>query len=143
VRFWDASGVVPLLLGEPHARGLEALLHEDRDVLVWWGTEVECVSALRRREREGLLTREGVEAARRRLASWGGEWSEVLPTPDLRATAVRLLGGHALRGGDALQLAAALQAARGRPATLPFVCLDQCLADAASREGFAVLSPPP
>jgi predicted nucleic acid-binding protein len=141
MRFWDASGVVPLLLGEAHARGLETLLHADRDVLVWWGTEVECISALRRREREGALSREAVEAARGRLSRWSGEWSEVLPTEDLRATAVRLLGSHALRSGDALQLAAATQAARGRPTTLPFVCLDQRLADAASREGFPVESP--
>ena len=65
----------------------------------------------------------------------------MVPTTGLRATALRVLGIHALRGGDALQLAAALEAARGRPSTLPFVCLDQRLADAASREGFLVVAP--
>lgn len=141
MRFWDASGVVPLLLSEPTAGALEALLREDRDVVVWWGTEIECVSALRRREREGAIGRSVVEAARARLAHWSQEWSEVVPTTGLRATALRLLGTHALRGGDALQLAAALEAARGRPSTLPFVCLDQRIADAASREGFLVVAP--
>ena len=45
---------------------------------------------------------------------------------------------HGLRAGDALQLAAALAFANHQPGSLDFVCLDQRLAEAAAREGFAV-----
>jgi uncharacterized protein len=62
----------------------------------------------------------------------------VQPGDELSATALRLLATHALRAGDALQLAAALVWARGRPSGKAFVCLDQRLRTAASLEGFSV-----
>jgi len=48
VKFWDASAIVPLLFAEPTTRALQALAGHDPDMLVWWGSEVECVSALAR-----------------------------------------------------------------------------------------------
>jgi hypothetical protein len=50
-----------------------------------------------------------------------------------------LLRVHDLRGGDALQLAAAIATAEGDPATLDVVTLDERVALAARREGFRVL----
>ncbi len=46
---------------------------------------------------------------------------------------------HPLSAADALQLAAGLLWADGRPAHHDFVCLDQRLREAAQREGFRVL----
>jgi hypothetical protein len=56
-----------------------------------------------------------------------------------------MLRVHDLRAADALQLAASVAAAEGRPATLTFVCLDERLTSAAEREGFSVIgeAPPP
>ncbi len=54
---------------------------------------------------------------------------------------MRLLRTHSLRAADALQLAAARAASEERPDTLPFVTLDERLALAAQREGFAVIQP--
>jgi hypothetical protein len=54
-------------------------------------------------------------------------------------TAQRLLRVHPLRAADSLQLAAAIVAAEGDPATLEFVGLDDRLNDAAAREGFRVV----
>jgi len=139
VRFWDASGIVPLLLDEPGGKSLEVLLEEDPDVLTWWGTEVECISAVRRRERDGTLDRAAVEVTLASLSAWREEWSEVAPTDEVRRLAARILATHPLRSGDALQIAAAVQAAAGRPGTLPFVVRDKRLADAASKEGFRVV----
>jgi predicted nucleic acid-binding protein len=45
---------------------------------------------------------------------------------------------HPLRSADALQLAAAFVAAETRPATLAFLTLDERLAEAARKEGFAL-----
>jgi predicted nucleic acid-binding protein len=46
---------------------------------------------------------------------------------------------HPLRAADAFQLAAAYMAAEQRPASLTIVTLDERLAAAARKEGFAVL----
>src|SRR5205814_4034536 len=51
VKFWDASAIVPLLIAEASTRRLQALATRDPDMLVWWGSEAECVSALARVER--------------------------------------------------------------------------------------------
>jgi uncharacterized protein with PIN domain len=56
VKFWDSSGIVPLLLDEPSRDDLLELLGKDPEMLVWWGTPVECTSAVARREREGDLS---------------------------------------------------------------------------------------
>jgi hypothetical protein len=66
-------------------------------------------------------------------------WGEVMANDTLRRTAIRLLRGHALRSADALQLAAAIASADGDPGSLPFVTLDDRLAEVASREGFPLV----
>ncbi len=115
----------------------------DPEVLVWWATEAECVSALARLERKANLDASAMSQALRRLDALGRAWREVQPVARLRQTAVRLLRVHPLRAGDALQLAAAIVAAEGHPETLPFVTLDDRLALAAEREAFAVVHPAP
>jgi uncharacterized protein len=78
-------------------------------------------------------------AAFGRLAQLTASWQEVEASDLVRETAVRLLRVHPLRAADGLQLAAAFVAAEGRPATLELVTLDDRLALAAQREGFAVI----
>jgi hypothetical protein len=68
-------------------------------------------------------------------------WEEVGAVELVRSRALRLLGTHPIRAGDALQLAAALIACEERPESIPFVCVDDRLRDAARREGFSVLPP--
>lgn len=139
MRFWDASAVVPLLVEEPASRALRKRLAEDADVAIWWGTPVECASALARREREKAMTRAEVTRAEERLRRLADGWLEVLPTDPVRSTAARLLRVHPLRAADALQLAAAVVAAEHEPASMEIVALDDRLAEAAEREGFRVL----
>jgi predicted nucleic acid-binding protein len=139
VRFWDASATVPLLIDEAPREALLALLERDPVMLVWWGTAVECVSAIARREREGAIAFADVTAAFERLRALTGEWQEVVPSDPVRTAAQRLLRVHPLRAADSLQLAAAIVAAEGDPATLEFVGLDDRLNDAAAREGFRVV----
>jgi uncharacterized protein len=138
VRFWDTSAIVPMLVEEAATRQVEAVYRADSDQVVWWGTAVECVSALARLEREGALDVAGVAQARVRLDALASGWHEVEPTDAVRRTALRLLRVHALRAADALQVAAAWVAAEGRPETLGMVTFDALLRDASEREGFAV-----
>lgn len=114
---------------------------QDPQMLVWWATEAECVSALARLERDSFLDAESMTQALGRLAALAKAWQEIQPVAPLRHTAVRLLRVHPLRAGDALQLAAAIVAAEDHPETLPFVTLDERLSLAAEREAFSVLRP--
>ena len=140
MRFWDASAIVPLIVDEPRRAALIRLIEADGDLLVWWGTPVEIVSALARREREHQLAANAATAAHEALRAISASWHEVVPSDAVRRTAERLLRTHALRAADSLQLAAALVAADHDARTLEFVCLDERLASSARREGFAVLA---
>ncbi len=99
----------------------------------------ECLSGLHRRARAGGLKHEELEAAKRRVFLFDQSSAVVLPSEGIRSRADRVLGIHPLRAGDAFQLAAALTASEEDPAGLPFVTLDERLADAARKEGFPVL----
>lgn len=139
MRFWDSSAVLPLLVSEPKTSVRVRQLEEDGGMLVWWGTTVECHSALQRLGREGKLDADGLNSAGERLRRLARYWAEVEPTDAVRRQAERLLRIHVLRSTDSLQLAAALVACQHDPITLPFLCADQRLADAARREGFPVV----
>jgi predicted nucleic acid-binding protein len=138
LRFWDSSAVVPLLVDEVTTDAMLALVQEDPAVLVWWATEVECVSAIARLERKDDLSSDATLAALERLDALAEGWSEVQPVESARRAARRLLRVHSLRSADALQLAAAVVAAEGQPASLEIVSLDDRLIEAARREGFVV-----
>ena len=136
MRFWDSSAVVALLAAEEQRERVSALLADDPVMLVWWATPVECASAIARREREGSLSSAETGAALDQLQTFAAAWSEVIPSSQIRAMAQRLLRVHPLRAADALQLAAAVIASEHEPRSLDFVCLDDRLSAAASREGF-------
>jgi predicted nucleic acid-binding protein len=107
-------------------------------VAVWWGTPVECASAIARLERDGAPPERVVEAFAR-LDDIARAWTEVEPHDEVRDVARRLLRVHPLRAADALQLAAAYVIAERRPATLEVVTLDERLRLAAMKEGFVTL----
>ena len=126
-------------LAQSASERLAGLYSTDASIIAWWATRVECDSAIARLERQGELTPEAASAAMRRLDLLSRRWHEIQPQDVLRETARRLLRVHNLRAADALQLAAALQAAEQRPSSLDFVCLDDRLRLAAQREGFPLL----
>jgi len=107
-------------------------------MFVWWGSQVECVSALARLEREGVLDELTVSLALDRLRQLASTWQEIDASDALREAAVRFVRVHPLRAADALQLAAAYLASERRPSSLEFVTFDERLAIAARKEGFTV-----
>ena len=115
------------------------ILADDPAIATWWGSSVECVSAIARLERESALDGADVRDAIERLKEAAQLWAEVPPNPLVRDQAIRLLRLHRLRAGDALQLAAAIVASDFEPATLEFVTLDARQAAAAEREGLRVV----
>ncbi len=141
MKFWDSSALVPLLVEEGETVSLTNLYLGEPWMITWWGTPVECVSAVSRREREGLLSLEATHQALRRLDALAPHWHRIEPVDAILETSRRFLRVHPLRAADSLQLAAAFLASEGRPSTLEFVCLDDRLGLAAQREGFPVLGP--
>lgn len=139
MRFWDASAIVPLVAEEKETGLCRRLLAEDTDIVVWFLTPVEVVSALTRQLRENSLASTDFRKAKEHLRTLEKGWSEVVLVEMIRERARRLLENHPLRAADSLQLAAALLASEENPQELPFVTLDGRLGHAAEREGFNVL----
>jgi predicted nucleic acid-binding protein len=137
--FWDTSALIPLVLPEPRSGVLTDAVTADREVTVWWGTPVECLSATYRRHRDSPLPGPVLNGALMRLRALVEDADTVAPTDDVRGRAGRLVASHPLRAADALQLAAALVWCEEQPAGEVFVCLDDRLREAARREGFTVL----
>ncbi|TAK23995.1 MAG: hypothetical protein EPO26_07960 [Chloroflexota bacterium] len=139
MKFWDASAVVELVASESRITVVEDVLVVDPAMAVWWGTPIECRSALARRHRQGQLSVHDIGVAQRAVDAYLGRAQEIGPTLNVRDRALRLVDVHELRATAALQLAAALAWARERPAGVGFVCLDRRLRAAAGREGFDLL----
>lgn len=139
MKFWDASAIVPLVALEKETGEYRTLLAEDTDIVVWFLTPVEVISALTRRLREKSLKPMEFSRAKEHLATLEKAWSEVISVERVRERARRLLETHPLRAADSLQLAAALLTSEETPQGFPFVTLDQRLGDAAEKEGFDVI----
>lgn len=139
MRFWDASAVVSLLVPEAFSAETHRLRREDGEMAVWWATEVECVSALWRRYRAGVVAETSLKIALSGLADLLAGCETILPAEQVRERTLRLLGLHPLGCADAFQLAAALLWCRERPSGVGFISLDGRLRSAAMREGFTVL----
>lgn len=139
MKFWDASAAVSLLFLEaPSWKTLE-LFRQDPDVVLWWGTSVECVSALTRVEREDQTAKAAIQRGWTVLQTLRGGALEIKPSEDIRLSAEHLLSKHPLRAADSLQLAAALTWRESQPVGASFVALDRRLRAAATLEGFWVL----
>ena len=141
MKFWDSSAVIPLLVPEAMSGSMRKLYEGDPVMVAWWATEIECTSAIARRQRFGRLRDDLAAEAFGRLSALRAGWHEVEPTEEVRESAKRLLRVHDLRTADALQLAAAFYVAEARPSTLDFISLDERLLAAARREGFSTTKP--
>lgn len=137
MRFWDASALASLCIGEDDATPLRSLL--EGGIVAWAVSRVEIASAIERRCRDGRLAPEARLRAMAALDALADSWTEIHSVTPVCERAVRLLAIHPLRAADAMQLAAGLLAASDRPRGHGFVCTDRRLREAASREGFLVL----
>jgi predicted nucleic acid-binding protein len=109
-------------------------------MLVWWATELECVSAICRRERDAAVHAGHASSAFGRLKRLSEAWHEVQAGDRVKVTARRLLRTHNLRTADALQLAAAITVSQGDASRIAFLTLDDRLRVAAEREGLHLVA---
>lgn len=138
MRYWDTSALVPLVIAETESERVRDWLREDSLIVTWAWTRVELVSAVERRARQGVLTREQRRACIDRFESLAVQWDEVTDLLSVRSRALPLLARYPLRAADAAQLAAALLVAEGNPVSLRFLSLDERLVAAADLEGLIV-----
>ena len=139
MKYWDASALVALIVEESASAERRALLRQDHRIVTWWGSWIECASAVNRLHREGGMDGAELGQSLELLQRLAATWLEVRPLERVRRRAFRLLRVHALRGADALQLAAALMASEEEPASLAIVSSDARLSAAAQQEGFLVV----
>lgn len=141
MRFWDTSALVPLFIAEAATPLVRRWLRDDPGIVVWTLTRVELLSAFARRRRERPDARATLATAHAEALDAWDRWVEVTSVEVVRRHAERLVETHPLRAADALQIGAALVAAREAPTTLPFVTLDDRQVEAAARERFPVVGP--
>jgi uncharacterized protein len=118
---------------------LEHVVVGDSEMVVWWGTPVECASAVHRLRREGRFSSQEAALLLERVGAMLEASHSVQPVEGVSVRALRLLARYDLRAADSLQLAAALVWARDQGAGREFICLDTRLREAAAAEGFRVL----
>jgi predicted nucleic acid-binding protein len=140
MRFLDASALVKAYVVESGTEAVREFLRAGP-----WSISrlsvVECGSAFARKGRDGSMTVEQTRAAWFKLCEDSRRAEVVEITQTCSELARPLLQRHALRAGDAVQLASAI-ALRDRMATpVQFVCADARLAEAAAAEGLAVVVP--
>ncbi|MBA2534573.1 MAG: type II toxin-antitoxin system VapC family toxin [Rubrobacter sp.] len=109
MRFWDSSALLPLISEEAFSGVVAGLLREDDEIIVWWGTWLECSAAVSRLRRENSLDEAGEEEARAALDRLAGNWVEQRPTDDTRLLAMLVSKRHPLKAADTRQIAAALR----------------------------------
>lgn len=139
MRYWDSSALIPVFVAESRSDEVRPLLKEDPAIITWWGTPVECVSALWRLKRGGVFQEFQLKQVRTRFDDLFEEIDMIAPSKLLRERALRLLALHTLRAADSLQLASALRWTQDQTRGVGFVSLDERLREAATAEGFNVL----
>ena len=102
-------------------------------------SEVEVVSALTRRSREGHLAAADADRAMAALTDDLAALHIVELLPEVTALARSLLKRHVLRAADAVQLASSLYLGERLAERIPFVAFDRRLRAAARAEGLRVL----
>lgn len=140
MRYWDTSAIVPLFVAESTTDAMRSWLRDDDAIVTWAWSRVEIASAIERRAREGELSWEQRRSIMNRLEEFSATWHEVVEMLAVRSRSMSLLARHPLRAADAAQLGAAVHVQEQLGVGLQFVCLDRRLAEAAEREGLAVVS---
>ena len=139
MRYWDTSALVPLLVREEFSPQVQRWLSEEPHVATWVWTRTEIISAIERRVRQGLMSRQQRRTTLGSLGALADDWDEVSDILPVRSRAASLLARHPLRAADAGQLGAALLLRDQIAGELVFVSLDENLSMAAEREGLRVL----
>ncbi len=138
IRYFDASAVVKRYVREAGSNLVRRLLTGVPPATSRL-SEVEVASAVVRRCREGALSIAARDRVLRALAADLTAFHLIELTDETAGLARTLLLRHALRAGDAIQLASCLVLQQALRSPLPMVVFDSRLREAAAGEGLTVL----
>ncbi|HZQ98770.1 MAG TPA: type II toxin-antitoxin system VapC family toxin [Chloroflexota bacterium] len=133
VLYLDSSAAVKLYVAEVGTANVRAAVAADPVIVTARITYVEIAAALAAAARLGRIASIGAV-----MGAFRAHWPAYVVVEIDRAlaeSAADLAARHALRGYDAVQLAAALAVAGGNPATVRFATFDAALTSAADAEG--------
>ena len=133
MRYFDASALAKRYVREKGSLRVRRLLASDSPVTSRYSA-VEIASALARRVREGAVSRDDGERALTALSEDLTAMLVVEVTPEVVTRAQALLQRHALRAGDAVQLASCLRLRDELEEPITLVAFDDRLAAAARKE---------
>ncbi len=139
MRFWDSSALVALFIEQENSKKVISLIDSEIQSVVWWISESECISAFARLEREGKINDKQFNMLIASMNDLLLSYAQVMPVLAVKQQVRRVLRTHPLRCADAYQLSAAILTSNNNPQTVEFVCLDDRLRTAASKEGFKIL----
>src|SRR5205814_10429297 len=101
VIYWDTSPIIALLVGEPAAARYRRF--ENQRIVTWWGTSLQGISAIARRQREGEAAAIVAESYGR-LEAMRADRQEIHASETLHRHAERQLKTDPHRAADARQL---------------------------------------
>ena len=136
IRFFDASALAKRYVDEPQSEEARRFFAAGIPAASRL-SEVELTSALVRRWRAGELSQAERDRALGMVREDFTALTVVELVPEVAALACRLLPRHALRAGDAVQLASCLYLERKLGRAVEFVGFDERLGEAAAQEGLA------
>ena len=145
MQFWDTSALLPLVVRQPPFSDRCRLTFRQRAPrAIAFFSRIECRSAIEWLSREGVLDAAIRRRSLTKIDKLVAAFDIVAFSPEIEAHALALLGRHALRSLDALQLGCAKGLAPPSDTeVLPeLVCCDRRLASAAAAEGFTIVVGP-
>ena len=139
ILYLDTSALLKCLIAEAHSDEVREWIAASDGLATSRVTYPEAAAALARRQRRGDLSPDAVRRSLRRLAD---RWADLVLLDLTEIRAGGLAVRHALRGFDAVQLAAALTLRTALGAeSVAFSSFDAELNRAAVAEGLIVLEP--
>jgi uncharacterized protein len=137
--YFDTSSLVKLYVQEAHTALVKKWVKEAEIVATCRIAYPETMSAIGRRFRQGDLTEKQYDSL---IAKFSSEWGRFAALDFDELEAGRLVNLYGLRGFDAVHLSAAMLLKSNQDkVSLLFSSFDEKLNDAASTEGFKILSP--
>jgi predicted nucleic acid-binding protein len=137
IRYFDASALVKRYVDEDHSETVRELLSSGL-VATSRLSEVEIVSALARRCREGAFQESERDRIFEQIPRDFQTFYIIEIVPEVTALTYSLLRRHRLRAGDSLQLASCLYLSENLEQPIPIIGFDSRLTEAATAEGLDV-----
>lgn len=138
--YFDSSALVKRYIKESGSDRVEAIFHKQAQCFTAGLTYCELYACFGRLLRMDVLTKKQLTGLSQAFEADWKQMTVVELTGELRERVPKVVAAAALKGGDVVQLCAALIAAEMREG-LVFVVADLPLLNAARRQGLTVLNP--